>query len=66
MGLQFFSVTNVLQFNQLMYRSLFSFGNGSRPTLNLSPSLARGRCTSKNGDEVTITMKPCGSRTASR
>ncbi len=36
MSLAFFSVYNISTFQQLMYRPLYWFGNGSTPNLNLS------------------------------
>jgi peptide/nickel transport system substrate-binding protein len=58
MPLQYFSVTNGPQFQQLMYRPLYWFGNGSQPTLNLSISLAGQPVYSSSGREVTITLTP--------
>ena len=40
MSLAFFSVNNISDLQQLMYRPLYWFGNGSNPTLNPSLSLA--------------------------
>ena len=40
MSLAFFSVNNINQFQYLMYRPLYWFGNGSTPNLNPSLSLA--------------------------
>src|ERR1700693_538228 len=39
MSLAFFSVNNINQFQQLMYRPLYWFGNGNTPNLNPSLSL---------------------------
>ena len=58
MSLSFFSVTNIPQFQQLMYRPLYWFGNGSNPTLNPSLSLAANPVYSKNNTEVTMKLKP--------
>jgi peptide/nickel transport system substrate-binding protein len=58
MSLSFFSVTNIPQFQQLMYRPLYWFGNGSDPTLNPSRSLASNPAYSKNNTEVTVKLKP--------
>ena len=41
MSLAFFSVNNIEQFQHLMYRPLYWFGNGSTP--NLNPVLVAGR-----------------------
>jgi peptide/nickel transport system substrate-binding protein len=51
----YFSVTNSEDFQYLLYRPLYWFGNGSNPTLNTSLSLADAPVYS--GDKVTITMK---------
>ena len=40
MSLAFFSVYNISDLQQLMYRPLYWFGKGSNPTLNPSLSLA--------------------------
>ena len=37
MSLAFFSVNNINQFQQLMYRPLYWFGNGNTPNLNPVP-----------------------------
>jgi peptide/nickel transport system substrate-binding protein len=58
MSLSFFSVDNIPQFQQLMYRPLYWFGNGSNPTLNPGLSLASNPKYSKNNAEVTFTIKP--------
>ena len=41
MSLAFFSVSNSEQFQYLMYRPLYWFGNGATPNLNPSLSLAQ-------------------------
>ena len=51
----YFSVTNSEDFQYLLYRPLYWFGNGSNPTLNTSLSLADAPVYS--GNKVTITMK---------
>jgi peptide/nickel transport system substrate-binding protein len=51
----YFSVTNSEDFQYLLYRPLYWFGNGSSPTLNASLSLADAPVYS--GNKVTITMK---------
>ena len=58
MGFQFFSVTNIPQFQQLMYRPLYWFGTGGQPTLNSSLSLAQNPVYSNGGTEVTMKLKP--------
>jgi peptide/nickel transport system substrate-binding protein len=52
----YISVTNIDQFEFLMYRPLYWFGNGTSPTLNTSLSLANPPVF--NGLNVTITLKP--------
>ncbi len=52
----YFSVANLSQFQFLMYRPLYWFGDGGSPTLNQSLSLADPPVFS--GLNVTITLKP--------
>lgn len=59
----FFSVTNISQFQYMMYRPLYWFGAGgtqlnAQPTLNLSLSLADAPTYSADGKSVTINLKP--------
>ena len=49
------STVNISEFQYLMYRPLYWFGNGASPTLNTSLSLASAPVY--NGTTVTITMK---------
>jgi peptide/nickel transport system substrate-binding protein len=49
------SNVNLFQFQYLMYRPLYWFGQGSQPTVNNSLSLANPPVFS--GDKVTITLK---------
>jgi peptide/nickel transport system substrate-binding protein len=51
----YFSVVNAEDFQYLMYRPLYWFGNGASPTLNTTLSLANAPVY--NGKQVTITMK---------
>ena len=51
----YFSVVNAEDFQYLMYRPLYWFGNGASPTLNTSLSLADAPVY--NGKDVTITLK---------
>jgi peptide/nickel transport system substrate-binding protein len=51
----YFSVANAEYFQNLMYRPLYWFGNGTSPTLNPGLSLASPPVYS--GRQVTITMK---------
>jgi len=53
----YFSVVNAEDFQYLLYRPLYWFGNGASPTLNTSLSLAGKPVYSDNGRNVTITMK---------
>lgn len=54
---RYFSVDNLSQFQELMYRPLYWFGNGANPTLNLSNSLANYPTFSNGGKTVTVTLK---------
>ena len=51
----YFSVINAEDFQYLLYRPLYWFGNGATPTLN--PSLSVADAPIYNGRNVTITMK---------
>ena len=52
-----FSVANLSQFQQFMYRPLYWFGKGSTPTINPKLSLA-GMPKSSNGNKTfTVTLK---------
>jgi peptide/nickel transport system substrate-binding protein len=51
----YFSVVNAEDFQYLLYRPLYWFGNGSSPTLNAALSVANPPVYS--GNKVTITMK---------
>jgi peptide/nickel transport system substrate-binding protein len=51
----YFSSVNAQEFQYLMYRPLYWFGNGASPTLNTGLSLANP--PAYNGKLVTITMK---------
>ena len=53
-----FSVANLTQFQELMYRPLYWFGKGAAPVLDLSRSLANAPVYSKGNTVVTVTMKP--------
>ncbi len=52
----YISVTNIDQFQFLMYRPLYWFGDGTQPTLN--PSLSVANYPTFSGKNVTITLKP--------
>ncbi|HUN33128.1 MAG TPA: ABC transporter substrate-binding protein [Trebonia sp.] len=51
----YFSTVNSQEFQYLMYRPLYWFGNGASPTLN--PSLSLADPPVYHGRQVTITMK---------
>jgi peptide/nickel transport system substrate-binding protein len=51
------SGTNVNQFQYLMYRPLYWFGNGNQPTLNTALSLANYPTFSNGDTTVTVTLK---------
>jgi peptide/nickel transport system substrate-binding protein len=57
MSLAFFSVYNINQFQFLMYRPLYWFGNGAQPTLNPPLSLAQSPVYSNNNTTVVINLK---------
>jgi len=57
-GLPYYSVANLEDFQQLMYRPLYWFGRGSGPLLDPSLSLAGLPSTSSSGTTVTVTLKP--------
>ena len=52
----YISVSNIDQFEFLMYRPLYWFGDGAQPTLN--PSLSLANYPTFSGKNVTITLKP--------
>ncbi len=58
MSLTYFSTWNTEQFQYLMYRPLYWFGQGTTPDLNPSLSLASAPVYSNNDQTVTITMDP--------
>jgi peptide/nickel transport system substrate-binding protein len=60
MSLAFFSVSNINQFQELMYRPLYWFGNGSTPDLNPSLSVAdqpKYGTDSKGNTTVEVSLK---------
>jgi peptide/nickel transport system substrate-binding protein len=57
MSLAFFSVANINQFQELMYRPLYWFGLGATPSLNPSLSLATAPVYAASGTSVTINLK---------
>jgi peptide/nickel transport system substrate-binding protein len=56
-SLQYFSVANLSQFQYLMYRPLYWFGQNGTVELNDSLSLANPPVYSTDGTTVTITLK---------
>jgi peptide/nickel transport system substrate-binding protein len=58
MSLAFFTVNNINQFQQLMYRPLYWFGNGNTPNLLPSLSLAQNPVYSNGGSTVVVNLKP--------
>lgn len=56
--LQDFSVTNLSQFQYLMYRPLYWFGDNGSVNLNPSLSLANTPVYTDGGKSVTIVLKP--------
>ncbi len=57
MSLAFFSVSNINQFQYLMFRPLYWFGEGTTPNLNPSLSLADTPQYSNNGQTAVIDLK---------
>src|SRR3984957_19283133 len=51
------SVANISQLMYLMYRPLYSFGNGTTPALNPKLSLADAPVYSNGDKTVTVSMK---------
>jgi peptide/nickel transport system substrate-binding protein len=56
-SLAFYSVTNLNQFQNLMYRPLYWFGKGATPDLDPSLSLAEQPVYSNGERTITITLK---------
>jgi peptide/nickel transport system substrate-binding protein len=57
MSLAFFSVSNINQFQDLMFRPLYWFGQGATPDRNTSLSVAQTPVYSNNGQTVTVNLK---------
>ena len=57
MGLQFFSVSNINQFQFLMYRPLYWFGKAQSPNVNYGLSLASAPVYSNGDKTVTVNLK---------
>ncbi|HEX3979801.1 MAG TPA: ABC transporter substrate-binding protein, partial [Acidimicrobiales bacterium] len=58
MSLAYFSIYNSEQFQYLMYRPLYWFGNGTTPNLDPSLSLAQNPVYSTDSKTVTVDLKP--------
>ena len=56
-GCSYFSVSNLTQFQELMYRPLYWFGKGATPNLNPQLSLAQNPSYSNGGKTVTVNLK---------
>jgi peptide/nickel transport system substrate-binding protein len=54
---QYYSNVNLYQFQQIMYRPLYWFGQGTQPSFNPTLSLANAPTYSNGGKTVTITLK---------
>ncbi len=54
----YFSVANLTQFQELLYRPLYWFGQGQTPDLNPSLSLAQNPSYSNGNTVVKVTLKP--------
>jgi len=57
MSLAYFSISNISEFQYLMYRPLYWFGSGETPNLNTQLSLANQPTYTNNGTTVTINLK---------
>lgn len=57
MSLAYFSVVNINQFQELMFRPLYYFGKGKTPNLTPARSLAKTPVYSNGNKTVTITLK---------
>ncbi len=58
MSLAYFSVYNISTFQDLMYRPLYWFGNGTTPNLNLSISLAQNPTYATDSKSVVVNLDP--------
>jgi peptide/nickel transport system substrate-binding protein len=57
MGLAFFSIANISEFQYLMYRPLYWFGSGTTPGINETLSLADSPTYTNNNTTLTINLK---------
>src|SRR5215475_1935725 len=53
-----YSVSNIEQFQRLMYRPLYLYGKAGKPIVNQAASLAQAPVYTKGNTRVTITLKP--------
>jgi peptide/nickel transport system substrate-binding protein len=58
MSLAYFTVANIKQFQYLMYRPLYWFGQGAQPTRNGSLSLAPKPMYSRDDTTLVVKLKP--------
>lgn len=58
MSLQYFSVSNISEFQYMMYRPLYWFGQGNTPALNNKLSVANAPVYNTGAKTITITLKP--------
>ncbi len=58
MSLAYFTVANINQFQYLMYRPMYWFGQGAQPTLDPSLSLAKIPVYSDSDTTVVVKLKP--------
>lgn len=56
--LQYFAIGNTQDFEDLLYRPLYWFGNGNNPTLNTSLSLAAAPIYKDGDKQVVVNLKP--------
>jgi len=57
MSLTYFSIANISEFQYLMYRPLYWFGNGTTPGLNENLSLADQPAYTNNNSTLTLNLK---------
>jgi peptide/nickel transport system substrate-binding protein len=58
MNSAYFETSDLSDFQYLMYRSLYFFGTGASPTLNLAKSVGEAPVYSDGDTVVTVTIKP--------
>ena len=57
MSVTYFSVANINEFQYLMYRPLYWFGNGTTPSLNASLSVANQPKYTNKAETLTVKLK---------